>query len=176
MTIKEEFSGIEINEINLCVHEENESVNRQLCSPQKVDVLFKEEENVPPDINIIKADTTIESNGKKHICSKCGKIFSSSGVLNRHILTVHEKVRHFKCELCESSFYDKKAFRVHKESVHEGKKPFKCDICNKSFAQKGNLNTHISSVHNGRNPIECEICAIDFESKKDLKEHIRFEH
>ena len=33
MTIKEEFSEIEINETNLCVHEENKSDNRQLCSP-----------------------------------------------------------------------------------------------------------------------------------------------
>ena len=49
-------------------------------------------------------------------CEYCGKTFSRSGSLQRHLCT------------------------------HTGGKPFKCEYCGKAFSQSGNLNIHLRTV------------------------------
>ncbi len=40
-------------------------------------------------------------------CKICGHLFTQTGDLAKHILTVHEKKRPFKCEMCGKAFGEK---------------------------------------------------------------------
>ena len=103
--------------------------------------------------------------------------------LNRHIVSVHEKVKKpFKCDICDHTYSFKSYLTFHVSSVYEKKKPFECQICDYACSQKknmenhtvsaqdGNLKSHILSVHEKKKPFKCQIChLIGFSQKGDLK-------
>ena len=51
--------------------------------------------------------------------------------LNRHVVSVHEKVKKpFKCDICDHTYSFKSYLTFHVSSVYEKKKPFVCDFGN----------------------------------------------
>jgi len=58
-------------------------------------------------------------------CDQCGKKFSLSKLLNRHIMAVHEKVKGFCCSTpqCEAAFFELTKIRQHIQEVHSNKNP-----------------------------------------------------
>jgi len=79
---------------------------------------------------------------KVYKCSFCGKVFSRSDHLNRHIVT------------------------------HTGQKQFQCDFCGKEFARKDKLKLHKSSAHNTAEEQKhyCS-CGREFVNEYDFYDH-----
>ena len=99
-------------------------------------------------------------------CSICGKRFVSDNYLNKHVSTVHKKIKTFKCQIdsCLSRYVDKRGLKKHMEKVHsvlpEKKKPFNCSTCDYVGKSKLQLKLHIDDVHEGKKlkPLLCTIC------------------
>ena len=75
-------------------------------------------------------------------CDFCGKSFSESSVLERHILGFHQ---HYTCDACSKIFARRGGLKKHIHIVHEGHKDYKCDSCGKAWTDARPLKNHINS-------------------------------
>ena len=98
----------------------------------------------------------------------CGKSFTTSGNLKRHIKTIHKGERNYKCDSCGKSLNTSGYLKIHINTVHEGQRNHKCDSCGKSFTASGNLKRHINIIHNGQ-----KITIVDFVVNPFLNQEIR---
>lgn len=90
----------------------------------------------------VKLPNISDGNKKSYKCNFCGKEFSRSDHLNRHIVT------------------------------HTGQKQFQCDFCGKEFARKDKLKLHKSSAHNTTEEQKhyCS-CGMEFINEYDFYDH-----
>ena len=69
-------------------------------------------------------------------CKKCGKYFAHKGNLNKHIMTVHEKIKNYKCYNCGKSFGANISLKKHINIIHKSIEYQKCEICGMEFHNK----------------------------------------
>ena len=67
---------------------------------------------------------------KDHKCDSCGKAFSVSGDLKKHINSVHYG---HKCDSCGKSFSQAAHLKTHIKLVHQNQRNHKCDSCGKTY-------------------------------------------
>ena len=89
----------------------------------------------------------LENRNKKYRCISCGKSFSQSQNLKRHINLVHKGQKECKCETCGKFFALTQHLKRHILTVHEGHKDYKCDFCGKTFTQGEGLKRHVNKIH-----------------------------
>ena len=133
-------------------------------------------------------------------CEKCQKVFASQNSLNRHIKTVHNKVKVIKptltveeltCKCCSMAkvFRTLNGLQLHENNVRKGKNPKvennskerKCstnektngDSSPKSFSTDNELGKLNSSK---KNSFKCEKCLKVFAFQSSLKRHIKTVH
>ena len=126
-----------------------------------------------------KLDThhSIEHERHEHECPECGRTFKRKGDLNRHINTVHMKLKPHKCHICcREAFTQKASLERHIKSVHENIRDHVCDICKEAFHTLGNLNSHIRQVHLEERNHKCPLCDEQFFRSAGLKQHISTIH
>ena len=100
-------------------------------------------------------EDNIASNGDiLHKCDQCGKSFSSTFKLNRHVKR-HSVEKLHKCEKCNASFGTKQCLARH-NLIHSGERPFHCDQCDKSFIRKDQFKKHKETHSKGR--YHCDQC------------------
>ncbi len=106
-------------------------------------------------------------------CKKCGKPFSTTQHLNKHINAVHRKLKPFSCASCNRPFAHKETLWRHVRAVHRKMKPFVCSYksCEKSFALKGQLIVHINAKHHKIKLYSCTLCDKSFAEKAKLRKH-----
>ena len=92
-------------------------------------------------------------------CRVCGKIFSNQGNCNRHVETVHLKIKPFECPFCKNRFGQKIQLKGHVKVNHPNiyddkcsggfweQAPFKCPICKSRFRQECQLQEHARINH-----------------------------
>ena len=136
--------------------------------------------------------STIE---KRYIgCPFCKKNYADKASLKRHVLSVHEGVKH-QCTKCDLKFGLKWSLNRHikevhqniKRPVHEGMKPNQCtkptkekeieDGCEIVFldikgqpAKESNLHNLLDSDHS------CSKCGNSFTNREELKQHMETVH
>ena len=71
---------------------------------------------------------------------------SEKGNMNKHIVSVHEKVKLFECSIwvpsiCRMNLSDRGNLNNHFNALHEEKCTiFKCSLCDTSYKKKDSLN------------------------------------
>ncbi|XP_077322646.1 zinc finger protein 184-like isoform X2 [Lithobates pipiens] len=105
---------------------------------------------------------------KSHLCSFCGKQFTTHANVVRHMRT-HTGDRPYSCDICGKSFTQKSILLNH-QKVHTGDRPFLCPDCGKCFAKSSDVIRH-RRVHTGERPYLCLECGKSFTQKFRLRNH-----
>ena len=66
-----------------------------------------------------KPPQSLLKNTMNQTCKKCNQIFFSSRNLQRHIESVHEKLKNFECDQCGKKFTRKESLSHHMKFVHQ---------------------------------------------------------
>ena len=102
---------------------------------------------------------------------ECGKCFTDSNSLRKHMMTHGERLYICPIEKCGKKFLDNSKLKRHM-LVHTGEKPYRCGICGKLFSLDFNLKTHLRT-HTGEKPYVCKVpgCNKRFTQSSNLTAH-----
>ena len=91
-----------------------------------------------------------DPSNKIHICYQCGKSYTDSHHLNRHMESHGQKSSY--CKTCGKAFQSEQKVKAHVRKVHEKwrraddtEKP--CALCDKKFPNFGSMKRHLKDVH-----------------------------
>ena len=77
----------------------------------------------------------------------CEHSFINKSSLQKHVDTIHKKLKPCQCEKCKMCFSHKGGLSSHDKAVHLKSKPFSCKYCQASFARKNYLEKHVKRIH-----------------------------
>jgi uncharacterized Zn-finger protein len=103
----------------------------------------------------------------------CNYMCSRKGDLNRHIKSVHDKIKDHECDLCEFKCSNKSDLTTHIKVVHDKIKDHECVDCGYTFSNKGTLKQHIKQIHTKIKDHECDLCDFKCSLKSTLTRHIK---
>ena len=78
--------------------------------------------------------------------AECNEAFCARGDLEKHVSSVHDKLR-YKCQQCEKSCGTESGLSRHVRSVHEKQKNHCCPHCSFKCFCNADLRKHCSSWH-----------------------------
>lgn len=124
---------------------------------------------------------------RNHVCMSCGKAFTHSYYLQRHMVT-HTGEKQFACKTCHKRF-TQNGHLVQHMRLHTGEKLFVCEVCCKSFSHRYNFGRHMNKHFKQDNlpstalghkrmqkiekPNKCDFCSSAFYYKRELERHVR---
>jgi KRAB domain-containing zinc finger protein len=121
-----------------------------------------------------------EGGGQRVSCQDCPKTFQSNADLERHVVSVHMKIK-APCPECGRRFR-METLANHIKTQHKGIYPFKCKECGKGFQDSNHLHTHVRTRHYGvfvyckAENEKGETCGKKLYSEEGLQKHIERVH
>lgn len=93
--------------------------------------------------------------------------------LQRHINSVHLKLKDHRCATCEytASTYDE--LNKHTRRIHNGEKAHTCSVCGVGFFTSAHLRRHTKAIHLKIKEFECPNCDVQCNTKYDLRVHMK---
>ncbi|XP_034950233.1 zinc finger protein 271-like [Chelonus insularis] len=107
----------------------------------------------------------------KHVCSECGKKFTTKQKMFRH-QWIHRKKTH-SCEVCGTQFEKQIQLDGHRLAAHPGDSPFTCNECGKSFVSRQGLWEHGRTHAGSPAHFHCDTCSKTFSSRQGYLIHHR---
>ena len=90
---------------------------------------------------VLKYHRTIEHEGRKKICTICGK---SVAKMKDHIQRAHTVESNYPCDICDYRGKTKDMLRQHKKNhIDPADRPFRCEVCGKGFLFGNKLRIHL---------------------------------
>ena len=119
--------------------------------------------------------------GTEAKCEQCQFVTVWKTALNRHIRTVHNKIRNHKCGLCALSFAQKSTLQHHVEAVHKKLRKHVCEECGYSATQKSNIRTHMKRAHSfgskqSEEMLHCGDCEYFTRGERNFRRHMESIH
>lgn len=117
------------------------------------------------------ADKDFSLPGEKPVCHMCGKEFTTTSNLNKHVKIHGEK--NVECKYCGKMFHHEEYLKVHIDGVHEKKHKFQCAECGKFLTSKPGLTSHMKQFHSDEKIVyPCSECGKVFSQKGNRKMHM----
>jgi len=123
---------------------------------------------------------------KSCMCQYCGRTFSGSGWLRRHVTAVHTYESRTEpssaakqsmstghvCPMCGKSLAS--VGNLNKHLLTHGPRHETCSVCGRQFHQRATLRQHLRDVHAppGSFTVECTMCGLRMRSRNSLYSHI----
>ena len=79
---------------------------------------------------------------KVYPCPYCSVGLNGDSARSKHILLIHQNIRHYYCMVCHYGSSFKSGIIRHYESVHSGVKKYKCNSCPEEFVFRDSLARH----------------------------------
>lgn len=114
-----------------------------------------------------------EQEKKRNTCSKCQRVCSSKGSLEKH-MKIHGITKTHSCPDCPNMFYTLEELEDHK-TYHDEQRPYLCKLCNNRFWTRPSLCDHYAGEHPNET-YNCRFCKKLYCVKKSLERHIRTRH
>ena len=111
---------------------ENEELNRELCALMVDDTFESWSPETQEQVLTEWNDWQHNPDKSGYVGDQCGKEFTRSNDLNRHVQSLHSGVKEFTCDKCEKSFSTRGILRRHK-IIHEQKRTYECHKCHMKF-------------------------------------------
>ncbi|CAB3985404.1 Zinc finger and SCAN domain-containing 22 [Paramuricea clavata] len=147
---------------------ENDEINRQLCAVDTFSWSPETQEEILAEWNDWQHDETA-STEPSLCCDECGRVFTRSDNLNRHMKSHSDK--NHECSRCRKKFNRKDALNRHMKTHSD--KDHECSRCHKTFNRKDALNRHVRMHEQRRAQREytCNICGEVFRNISPLQAH-----
>lgn len=103
------------------------------------------------------------------MCSFCQRSFASVALLREHC---RRHVRRVRCPKCSLPMENATDLERHIRTVHDKVRVHECAVCHKRFTQRADLLKH-AALHNDALEHTCAECGQQFRWRKQLTEHAR---
>ncbi|KAM9852300.1 zinc finger protein 1035 [Aulostomus maculatus] len=114
-----------------------------------------------------------EQEKKRNTCTKCGRVCSSQGNLEKH-MKMHGITQKYSCPECPKMLYSQSDLEVHR-TCHDPSRPFACKQCSYRFWTRQSLCNHYGEEH-PNDAFSCRFCNKAYSVKKSLVRHYRKWH
>ena len=105
-------------------------------------------------------------------CKICGKIYSNSMRMKRHVKKRHLGKTDWQCDICKKYYMDASSLKEHKGNHDTNLRPHGCPKCPKRFATDYKLTEHLL-MHQGKTFIcSFEKCGKVFTYKRGKEDHL----
>ena len=168
-------TGMPLEKGDMCsrVKEENEQANHEMGDALE---LQNSRSSKQHELEKKKNNRGEKKLDKKVRCEQCPFVTVWKTALNRHIKTVHNKIRDHVCGFCGNSFAYKTTLQDHEAAIHTKVRKHVCKQCGFAAAQKSNIRTHMKAAHGfgydeSEQILHCDKCDYFTKGVKNLRRH-----